>query len=132
MDCKVCNQDIESFSKIDEFFESDVPYLKCKCLYCGSLYKIVDKSAKNIIIMNKSSKTYKRDLDIAKKVKLSEIEGCSIYDITDEMLSNYHPIVINSVDFIRPIHLNENYIQSDKLINNASVDDIIFVEGEEK
>lgn len=128
MDCKVCKQDIASFIKVDEILESDIPYLKCKCPYCSSVYKIVDSKAENVILVDKDSKTYEQDLSLAKKVKLSKIRECSILEITDEVLQDFHPKVIDSSDFLVPLYLNDNYCEKRELMENASVDNILFVE----
>ena len=128
MDCKVCKQDIASFIKVDKILESDIPYLKCKCPYCNSTYKIVNKTAKNIVIIDKTSRTYEQDLYLAKRVKLSEVNECSISEVTDEMVNTFHPNVVDTKDFIIPIWVNPSYSERRELLSNASVAGIIFIE----
>ena len=123
MVCKICNQDIESFKTIDRFYEDNLPYRKCCCIYCGSEYKLLDLNESNdIVVLDTESRTYDSDLSMVKRVRLAKKNKCSISDITESQLRGYTPRVVSHDKFLIPLKLTSNYKEDSSLMRNASAE----------
>lgn len=130
MVCNVCKQDIANFIEEKKVLKEGVPYRICRCRYCGSRYSIVDDSNENVLMLNVTD-DYDKDLKIAKMVKLAKIHDCSISDITEFMVSEYHPKIISYDKYMTELDLNVSYVEDKNLFTRAVKNPDIIINARE-
>lgn len=108
MKCRVCENDIGNGRLVEKGTKvfSGLSYDLISCPYCGSKYELLAES--DVIILDKGSKNFEKDLKIAERTFYAKKQQCSIKDVVIPKYKGYKTVVdVSEALFI--VWLNPDY-----------------------